>query len=94
MPLQMRLPKRGFNSPNRIEYVAMNLNQLQAISEKYNIDTLDKAILLNLGIVRKTDLIKVLGTGELTTKLTITAHGCSATAKAAVEALGGSVNLV
>ena len=93
MPLQMRLPKRGFNSPNRTEYVAINLNQLQAISEKYSVDTLDKATLLKLGIVRKTDLIKVLGTGELTTKLTITAHACSATAKAAIEAIGGSVNL-
>jgi large subunit ribosomal protein L15 len=94
MPLQMRLPKRGFNSPNRTEYVAINLNQLQAISEKYSVTTLDKVILMDLGIVRKTDLIKVLGTGELTTKLTITAHACSATAKAAVEAVGGSVNLV
>ena len=94
MPLQMRLPKRGFNSPNRTEYVAINLNQLQAISEKYSVTTLDKVILMDLGIVRKTDLIKVLGTGELTTKLTITAHACSATAKAAVEAVWGSVNLV
>lgn len=94
MPLQMRLPKRGFKSPNRVEYVAMNVGQLQAISEKYSVDTIDVATLLKLGIIKKTDQVKVLGTGELTAKLTVTAHACSATAKAAIEAQGGTVTIL
>ncbi|MEM1214757.1 MAG: 50S ribosomal protein L15 [Bacteroidota bacterium] len=93
MPLQMRLPKRGFKNPNRTEYVALNLNRLQFISEKYDVDTIDKATLLKLGVIRKTDLVKILGAGELTAKLTITADACSATAKAAVEAAGGSITV-
>ncbi len=94
MPLQMRLPKRGFKSPNRVEYVAMNVGQLQAISEKYSVDTIDVATLLKLGIIKKTDQVKVLGTGELTAKLTVSAHACSATAKAAIEAQGGTVTIL
>lgn len=94
MPIQMRLPKRGFKSPNRVEYVALNLGRLQEISEKHEVDTIDMAILLELGIVRKTDLIKILGTGELTAKLNITAHATSASAKEAIEAQGGSVTIL
>jgi large subunit ribosomal protein L15 len=94
MPLQMRLPKRGFKNPNRKVYVPLNLERLQEISEKYQVDTLDPATLVELGIIRKNDLIKVLGTGELNTKLTVTAHACSASAKEAIEAKGGSLNLV
>jgi large subunit ribosomal protein L15 len=94
MPIQMRLPKRGFKNPNRTEYVALNLGRLQDISEKFGVDTLDPATLVELGIVRKNDLIKVLGSGELNTKLTVTVHACSETAKTAIEAKGGSINLV
>lgn len=94
MPLQMRLPKRGFNSPNRVEYVAMNIGQLQQISEKYNVDTIDAVTLNKLGIIKKTDKVKVLGTGELTAKLTVSAHACSAAAKAAIEEKGGTVTIL
>ncbi|MEZ4983452.1 MAG: 50S ribosomal protein L15 [Saprospiraceae bacterium] len=94
MPLQMRLPKRGFKSPNRTEYVALNLERLQAISEKYSVNTINMDTLTDLGIVRKTDLIKILGTGELTAKLEITAHACSESAKSAVEAQGGTITIV
>lgn len=94
MPLQMRLPKRGFKSPNRVEYVGLNLGRLQAISEKHSVDIIDMDTLLKLGIVRKTDLIKILGTGELTAKLTVTAHASSETAKAAIEAQGGSLTIL
>jgi large subunit ribosomal protein L15 len=94
MPLQMRLPKRGFNSPNRVEYVPFNLDRLQEIAEKFNLDTISPEILAENGIIKKRDLIKVLATGELKTKLTVSAHAYSAAAKAAVEGTGGSVNLV
>lgn len=91
MPLQMRLPKRGFNSPNRKEYVAFNLDRLQAISEKHGITEITPAALYAAGIIKKNDLVKVLGTGELTTSLTVTAHAASASATDAITKAGGSV---
>lgn len=94
MPIQMRLPKRGFKNPNRKEYVPINLDRLQAISEKYGVDTIDHATLFKLGIVRKRDEVKVLGTGDLSAKLNVTVHACSETAKAAIEGQGGTLNLV
>jgi large subunit ribosomal protein L15 len=93
MPLQMRLPKRGFNSPNRVEYVEMNLGRLQEISEKLGITEINPVVLAEAGIVRKTALIKILATGELTTALTITAHAASATAKEGVEKAGGTITI-
>lgn len=94
MPIQMRLPKRGFTSPNRVEYVPINLERLQEISLKYKLETVDLDALISAGIVRKNDKVKILGTGELTAKLAVTAHAVSSAAKEAIEALGGSVNLV
>ena len=94
MPLQMRLPKRGFKSPNRQVYVPMNLGRLQAIADKYNVETIDFATLVELGIVGKNDKVKILARGELTKKLSVTAHARSASAKEAIEKAGGSVNLV
>jgi large subunit ribosomal protein L15 len=94
MPLQMRLPKRGFKNPNRVAYVPINVERLQAIAEKYQLDTIDPDVLVKNGIVGKEDKIKILGRGELTAKLSVTAHACSASAKEAIEKQGGSVNLV
>lgn len=93
MPLQMRLPKRGFNSPNRVEYVAFNLDRLQLISEKHGINEITPEALYAAGITKKNDLVKVLGSGELTAGLTITAHAASATAKEAIEKAGGSLTI-
>ncbi|PHI20276.1 50S ribosomal protein L15 [Lewinellaceae bacterium SD302] len=93
MPLQMRLPKRGFNSPNRTEYVGINLSRLNEISEKHNLTEINLTTLTDAGIVRKTDLIKILAGGELSTALTITAHAASASAKEAIEKAGGSITL-
>ncbi len=94
MPLQMRLPKRGFKSPNRVEYVPFNLTRLQAISEKYNTTTISPEMLYENGIIKKRDKIKVLGGGEMTAKLNLTVHGCSESAKQAVEGLGGSITIL
>ncbi len=94
MPLQMRLPKIGFNSPNRVEYVPFNLSRLQEIADKYKLTTIDVSSLLAHRIISKTDLVKILGTGELTVKLTIGAHACSEKAKQTIEQLGGTLNLV
>ncbi|MEL6141395.1 MAG: 50S ribosomal protein L15 [Bacteroidota bacterium] len=94
MPLQMRLPKRGFNSPNRKEYVELNLGRLQAISEKYSLTEITPTALVQVGIVRKNDLIKVLATGELTTALTISAHAASASAQEAITQAGGTITIL
>lgn len=90
-PLQMRLPKRGFNSPNRVENVPLNLDRLQAISEKYGVTSFTPEKLYDLGIISKNDRVKVLSTGELSSKLEVTAHAFSASAKEAIEAAGGTV---
>ena len=94
MPLQMRLPKRGFKNHNRVEFVPLNLSRLQAISEKYNLNTISMETLVANGIVRKNDKVKVLGRGELKASLSLNVHAISETAKKAVEDCGGSVNLV
>lgn len=94
MPLQMRLPKRGFKNPNRKVYVPINLGRLQSIADKFGLDAIDPESLAKNNIVGKNDLIKVLGTGELTSKISVKAHAISATAKDAIEKAGGSVELV
>ncbi len=94
MPLQMRLPKIGFKRPNRLVYVPLNLDRLQDISEKFNLSAITPEALVQHGIVGKNDKIKVLATGELKAKLSISAHAVSGTAKEAIEKAGGSVQLV
>ncbi len=92
--LWMRTPKRGFKNINRKEYVPINISRLEKISAKYNESVLSLEKLIELGIVGKRDLVKILGSGELTCKLEVSAHAVSASAKEAIEAKGGSVNLV
>ena len=94
LPLQMRLPKRGFKNINRVEYVPINLSRLQAIADKYKLDTIDLETLVANGIVKKTDKVKLLGRGELTAKLTVNVHASSEAAKKAVESTGGSLTIV
>ncbi|MFK7808760.1 MAG: 50S ribosomal protein L15 [Saprospiraceae bacterium] len=94
MPMQMRLPKRGFKNINRVEYTALNLKRLQEIADKYNLSTIDMDTLVAKGIVRKSDKVKILGNGELTSSLTVTAHAASEAAKSGIESKGGKINLV
>ncbi len=91
MPLQRRIPKRGFKNFNRIAYVGINIERIQAIIEKHNLTVIDFETLRELNIVSKTDKIKILGSGELTSKVDITAHAFSESAKKAIEAVGGTV---
>lgn len=91
MPLQMRLPKRGFNSPNRVEYTALNLGKISELLEKYNLSEVSPDELRKLGLIKKTELVKVLSVGELSKGLKIVAHAFSATAKEKIEAAGGSI---
>lgn len=94
MPLQMRLPKIGFNSPNRISYIGLNVGLLQQLAEKHNLTEITPENLIASGIIRKNDRVKVLGDGKLTAALRITAHGASAKARTLVEGAGGSLDLV
>lgn len=93
MPLQQRLPKRGFKSPNRVEYVSFNTDQLQAFVEKHGVTDITREVLREKGIIRKTDVIKLLGTGDISAKVNITVDAVSKVAKEKIEALGGSVNI-
>ena len=90
MPLQRRVPKFGFTNVNRIEYQGVNLDSLQRLVDEKKLKTeVDVDTLVALGLASKNDLIKILGRGELKSKLKVTAHKFTATAKAAIEAAGG-----
>lgn len=93
MPLQMRLPKRGFKNINRIEYVGINVARLQEISERYNMSEISDATLVAAGIIKKTVKVKVLGNGDITAKVSVSTSAISASAKEKIEAAGGSVNI-
>jgi large subunit ribosomal protein L15 len=90
MPLQRRLPKFGFKNINRVEYKGINLDLIQQLVEKHNVSEITPAFLQEHGICSKKELVKVLGRGELKGKVNVTANGFSATAKAAIEKLGGT----
>lgn len=94
MPLQMRLPKRGFKNINRVSYVPLNLSRLQEIYDKYKVDTINPEVLAEKGIVRKGNKIKILAGGEMACKLNVSVHAMSETAKKAIEQAGGTVNLI
>jgi large subunit ribosomal protein L15 len=92
MPLIRRLPKRGFTNPTRVEYGPVNVEALE-IFENGTVVTLD--VLRQAGMFKsKFDGVKILGTGELTKKLTLKVSAVSATAKAKIEAAGGTVEIV
>ena len=91
-PLHRRTPKaKGFNNPFRVEYHVVNLDTLEAFDAGSEVTP---ATLRAKGLVAKQGLVKVLGRGELTKTLTVKAHGCSASARQAIESAGGSVEIV
>ena len=94
MPLQRRVPKFGFKSLNRVEFKPVNLDTLQALAEQYSLDVVNLEALTSHGIASKNDKIKILGGGELKAKLDVTAHKFSASAVAAIEKVGGTVNTI
>ena len=89
MPLQRRLPKFGFKNPTRVEYQPVNVSALQALSEALGKAELGLEDMVEARLASKTDLVKVLGHGELTAALTITADAFSQTAVSKIEAAGG-----
>lgn len=94
MPLQRRIPKFGFKNPNRVDYKGINLDTLQALAEKTKAKKVDQAFFVENGIVGSKELYKILGRGELSVALEVSAHGFSKSAKAAIEAKGGSASVI
>ena len=95
MPLQRRIPKFGFTNINRVEYQGVNLDTIQSLIDNKKIKaTLDFESMIKLRLVRKNELVKILGRGELKGKIKISAHKFTASAKSAIEAVGGeAVNI-
>jgi large subunit ribosomal protein L15 len=91
MPIQRRLPKFGFKNINRVEYKPINLDVLQQIAETGNLTKIDVQTLIEKGFISSKHLVKVLGNGELKTKLDVSAHAFSKSAEAAIQAVGGTV---
>lgn len=94
MPLQRRIPKFGFKSFNKVEFKPVNLDTLQSLAEQFNLTVVNMETLVSHGIASKNDNIKILGGGELKSKLEVTAHQFSASAVEAIEKLGGTVNKI
>jgi large subunit ribosomal protein L15 len=91
LPLLQRIPKlKGFTNPFRVEYTPVNLDALVTLG----VTEINPDVLVSRGLARKKDLVKILGRGELSTALHVSAHGFSASAKAAIEAAGGTVTVV
>jgi large subunit ribosomal protein L15 len=91
MPLQRRLPKYGFKNVNRVEYKAINIETIQELAAAKNLAKVGIEELLEAGFIAKKHLVKVLGKGALTNKLTVAAHAFSKTAEEAIAAAGGTV---
>ncbi|HLD53400.1 50S ribosomal protein L15 [Sediminibacterium sp.] len=94
MPIQRRIPKRGFKNINRVEYKVFNLGQLDQLVEKYGFTEISLENLYINGLISRTDNVKVLGNGELKTKLSFKINAISEKAKAAIEAAGGTVEII
>jgi large subunit ribosomal protein L15 len=94
MPLQRRVPKFGFKNINRVEYHGINLDVLQGLAENKKLSTIDLQVLVENGLASKRDRVKILGRGEIKTKIDVKVHAFSASAKAAIEALGGTTSTI
>ena len=94
MPIQRRIPKRGFKNINRIEYKVFNLGQIDQLVEKYGIQEFTLEKLYTNGLISQTDRVKVLGNGELNAKLVFKVNAISEKAKQSIETAGGSVEIV
>lgn len=94
MPLQRRVPKFGFKNRNRVEYTGINLDRLQRIADKLKVNTIDMEALYSNRIISKTEKVKVLGGGELTSKLTVKVNAFTQSAKEAIEKAGGTTETV
>ena len=89
MPLQRRVPKFGFKNPTRVEYRSVSLSALQALAEAANTTEINVDLMRDYGLASKTDLVKILGNGEITAAVTVEADAFSKSAISKIEAAGG-----
>lgn len=94
MPLQRRVPKFGFTNNNKVYFKCVNLDALEGLAQKTKSADINLKVLMDNGIVGKNDKVKVLGRGELKSKVNVEAHAFSATAAKAIESAGGKVTKV
>jgi large subunit ribosomal protein L15 len=94
MPLQRRVPKFGFKNPTRVEYKAVNVSALQALSEKLGRTEIGLDDIKLAGFADTKELVKVLGNGDITAALTVTADAFSASAVSKIEAAGGKAIVI
>ena len=94
MPIQRRLPKFGFTNPTRVEYKAINVAMLQTLAESHNLSVITVDTLRDAGFINKNQLVKILGNGELTLKLEVSANAFSKSAIAKIEAVGGTATTI
>jgi large subunit ribosomal protein L15 len=94
MPIQRRIPKRGFKNIHRVEFTVFNLGQIDQLAEKYGFSEFSLENLYINGLIGRTAKVKILATGELKTKLSFKVHAASEKAKAAIEAAGGSIEII
>ncbi len=94
MPIQRRLPKRGFKNNNRIEYTVYNLGQIEKLIEKYGFTEFSEENLYINGLIGKTHKVKILGNGELKTTIDFKISKISSKAKEMIEAAGGKVEIL
>jgi large subunit ribosomal protein L15 len=94
MPLQRRVPKFGFKNINRVEYHGINLDLIQKLVDNKNITEITPEVLAENGLASKNELVKILGRGELKSKINIKAHAFSAKAQSLIEAAGGKAEKI
>lgn len=94
MPLQRRIPKFGFKNNEKVYFKAINLDTIEELAQKTKASAINIQLMLDNGVVGKKDRVKVLGRGELKSKVSVEAHAFSATATKAIESAGGSATTV
>lgn len=94
MPIQRRIPKVGFKNISRVEYKVFNLGQVESLVEKYGLTDFSMENLYINGLVSRTDKVKILGNGAITSKVNFKVNAISDKAKSIVEAAGGSVEII
>jgi large subunit ribosomal protein L15 len=94
MPIQRRIPKRGFKNINRIDHKVFNVGQVDHLAEKYGITEFNLENLYINGLISRTDSVKILGVGEVKGKFTFKVNAVSGKAKTAIEAAGGTIEIV
>lgn len=94
MPIQRRIPKRGFNNIHRVEYKVFNVGQVEQLAEKYSITEFSLENLYVNGLIGQNDKVKILGNGDLKKKFSFKVNAVSGKAKSSIETAGGTVEII